>query len=109
MCFYYESMKRNLLKPTYECRCNGRLQTKIFTRLAHTGFYSFEVYYESIKREPKIRGINKCRFDERLQTKTKEFTRLPYTGLGSPTSRAFFFFKRGPGLSFTSMRSQQKF
>jgi hypothetical protein len=39
------------------------------------------VYYESIKREPKIRGINKCRCDERLQTKTKEFTRLPYTGV----------------------------
>jgi hypothetical protein len=31
----------------------------------------FFVYYESIKREPKIRGINKCRCDERLQTKTK--------------------------------------
>ncbi len=41
----------------------------------------FEVYYESIKREPKISGINKCRCDERLQTKTKEFTRHPYTGL----------------------------
>ncbi len=27
------------------------------------------VYYES-KREPKIRGMNKCRCDERLQTKT---------------------------------------
>jgi hypothetical protein len=27
----------------------------------------FEVYYESIKREPKIRGIKKCRCDERLQ------------------------------------------
>jgi hypothetical protein len=39
------------------------------------------VYYESIKREPKIRGIKKCRCDERLETKTKEFTRLPYTGL----------------------------
>jgi hypothetical protein len=39
------------------------------------------VYYESIKREPKIRGIYECRSDERLQTKTKEFTRLPYTGL----------------------------
>ncbi len=39
------------------------------------------VYYESIKREPKIRGIKKCRCDERLQTKTKELTRLPYTGL----------------------------
>jgi hypothetical protein len=43
--------------------------------------YHTKVYYESIKREPKIRGIKKCRCDERLQTKTKEFTRLPYTGL----------------------------
>jgi hypothetical protein len=39
------------------------------------------VYYESIKREPKIRGIYECRCDERLQTKSKEFTRLAYTGL----------------------------
>jgi hypothetical protein len=38
-------------------------------------------YYESIKRELKIRGIYECRCDERLQTKTKKFTRLPYTGL----------------------------
>jgi hypothetical protein len=40
-----------------------------------------EVYYESIKREPKIKSINEYRCDERLQTKSKEFTRLPYTGL----------------------------
>ena len=33
---YYESMERKQLKPIYECRCNGRLQTKRFTRLAHT-------------------------------------------------------------------------
>jgi hypothetical protein len=45
------------------------------------GRSGLRVYYESIKREPKIRGIKKCRCDERLQTKTKEFTRLPYTGL----------------------------
>ncbi len=65
-------------------------QTKRFTRLsrrlleleensARILFFCFRVYYESIKREPKIRGIKKCRCDERLQTKTKEFTRLPYT------------------------------
>ena len=31
-------MKRKLkIKPIYEGRCNGRLQTKRFTRLAHTG------------------------------------------------------------------------
>ena len=35
---YYESMKRKLkIKPIYECRCDGRLQTKRFTRLSHTG------------------------------------------------------------------------
>jgi hypothetical protein len=31
-------MKRKLkIKPVHECRCNGRLQTKRFTRLSHTG------------------------------------------------------------------------
>ena len=39
------------------------------------------VYYESIKRELKIRGIYECRCGERLQTKTKEITLLSYTGL----------------------------
>ena len=39
------------------------------------------VYYESIKREVKIRSIYECRCDERLQTKTKEFPHLAYTGL----------------------------
>jgi hypothetical protein len=39
------------------------------------------VYYESIKRELKIRCIYECRCDERLQTKTMEFTFLTYTGL----------------------------
>jgi hypothetical protein len=41
----------------------------------------FVVYYESMKRELKIRPIYECRCDERLKTKTKEFTRLAYTGL----------------------------
>jgi hypothetical protein len=39
------------------------------------------VYYESIKRKLKIRCIYECRCDERLKTKTKEFTSLGYTGL----------------------------
>jgi hypothetical protein len=38
------------------------------------------VFYESIKRELKIKPIYECRCDERLQTKTKRFTR-PDTGL----------------------------
>ena len=41
----------------------------------------FFVYYESIKQELKIRPIYECRCDERLQTNSKEFTRLAYTGL----------------------------
>jgi len=40
----------------------------------------YVVYYESIKRELKIRSIYECRCDERLQTKSNEFTRL--AGLG---------------------------
>ena len=42
---------------------------------------NYVVYYESIKRELKMRCIYECRCDERLQSKTKEFTRLTYTGL----------------------------
>ena len=35
---YYESIKRELkIKPKYMCRCDGRLQTKRFTCLSHTG------------------------------------------------------------------------
>ena len=35
---YYESMKQKIkIKRIYECRCNGRLQTKRFTLLTHTG------------------------------------------------------------------------
>jgi hypothetical protein len=44
---YYESMERKLLKPIYECRCNGILQTKRFTRLT----LSIVVYYETMKRK----------------------------------------------------------
>jgi len=39
------------------------------------------VYYESIKRNLKIKCIYECRCYERLQIKTKQFTRLTYTGL----------------------------
>jgi hypothetical protein len=39
------------------------------------------VYYESIKRELKIRLIHECRCGERLKTKVEEFTLLTYTGL----------------------------
>jgi hypothetical protein len=38
------------------------------------------VYYESVKRELKMKLIYECRCDERLRTKTNKFTRLSYTG-----------------------------
>ena len=52
----------------------------------HTNFYKWILfimnrYYESIKREIKIRPIYECRYDERLKTKAEESTRLTYTGL----------------------------
>ena len=50
---YYESMKRKLkpIKPIYECRCNGRLQTKRFTLLTHTGLV---VELEHLKIETRL-------------------------------------------------------
>jgi len=42
--------------------------------------FIFVVFYESIRRELKIRPIYECRCDERLKTKAEESTRLTYTG-----------------------------
>jgi len=39
------------------------------------------VYYESVKRELKMRSIYECRCYEKTKTKTKYFTLLPYTTL----------------------------
>ena len=74
----------------YEYRCDERLRPKTegSTRLTYTGLLgglehlnietklnerfesveiqSLEVYYETIKREPKIRGINKCKSRDTL-------------------------------------------
>ena len=101
---YYETIKRELKRrPIYECRCDERPQTKVkeFTRLTYIGLFGGlehlkietslidekfantmgeYVYYESIKRNLKIKCIYECRCYERLQTKTKEFTLLAYTG-----------------------------
>jgi hypothetical protein len=55
-----------------EGRCDARLKARVEESL---------VYYESIKRELKIKPIYECRCDKRLQTKAKTFTRLSYTGL----------------------------
>jgi hypothetical protein len=39
------------------------------------------VYYETIKRELKIKPISECRCDEGLKIEDEESTRLTYTGL----------------------------
>ena len=36
-CLLWIDEAKSNIKPMYECRCNGRLQTKRFTRLSHTG------------------------------------------------------------------------
>ena len=55
----------------------------VFSRpkMSYRSCHGLVVYYESIKRNLKIKGIYECRCYERLQTKTKEFTLLVYTGL----------------------------
>ena len=44
-------------------------------------FLLIVVYYESIKRDLKIKPISECRSEERLKTKDEESTRLGHTGL----------------------------
>ncbi len=49
---YYASINRELkIKPIYECRCDGRLQTKRFTRLSYTGLV---VELEHLKIETRL-------------------------------------------------------
>ncbi len=49
---HYESINRELkIKPIYECRCDGRLQTKRFTRLSYTGLV---VELEHLKIETRL-------------------------------------------------------
>jgi hypothetical protein len=46
----------------------------------------FVVYYESRKRELKIRLMNEGRCDERLKTRVEESTYLTYTGFHDKTN-----------------------
>ena len=53
--------------------------------------FTIFVYYESIKRELKIKPMYEYRYDERLKTKPKEFTPSPIhwvdRGTGTPKDR----------------------
>ena len=68
-------MRRSSIKDTGPAASRGRKPTEC----PHND--EIFVYYESIKRELKIRLIYECRCDERLKTKAEESTRLIYTGL----------------------------
>jgi len=63
-------MERKLLKPIYECRCNGRLETKIFTRLTHNGSVKREsdlpfFFSATEAEEPRVRKEKKMRWRRR--------------------------------------------
>jgi hypothetical protein len=49
-------------------------------------FHEKVVYYESRKREVKIRLMNEGRCDERLKARVEESTCLTYTGLHDKTN-----------------------
>jgi hypothetical protein len=97
----HESIKGvSKVRPIYECRCDERLQTKVKEFLVYTGLFGGleshihwvvrgtgtpkdrdeiykDIYYESRKRELKIRLMNEGRCDERLKVRVEEST---YTG-----------------------------
>ncbi len=77
-CLLWNDEGKANIKPIYECRCNGRLQTKRSTRLPHTGLVVeledlkiktrlTNEKFVSVKGECEIWGIYECRCDERLQ------------------------------------------
>jgi hypothetical protein len=50
-CLLWIDEAKSNIKPMYECRCNGRLQTKRFTRLANTGLV---VELENLKIKTRL-------------------------------------------------------
>jgi hypothetical protein len=70
----------------YECRCNGRLQTKRFTRLTHTVLV-VELVLEHLKIKTRLTNEKfvsvTTQGQQRTQgfLQTKRFTRLSHTGL----------------------------
>jgi hypothetical protein len=64
-------------------REKGEMYQCVWTSLLSRGFV---VYYESRKRELKIRLMNEGRCDERLKARVEESTCLTYTGLTSRCS-----------------------
>jgi hypothetical protein len=65
-CLLWNDESKANIKPIYECRCNGRLQTKRSTRLSHTEPCCL-LWNDETKGN--IKPIYECRCTGRLQTK----------------------------------------
>jgi hypothetical protein len=75
------------IKPIYECRCNGRLQTKRFMSLTHTGLVVIDcLFIINGENERYIQNLWMSRCDERLKTRVEESTYLTSTGLYDKTN-----------------------
>jgi len=92
MCFYYQSKKESVNNPvpTESLKVYSPVGSNTFPPYFTFLFHFFDVYpllipfktsnriqirivvyYESIKREPKIRGISECRCDEDYKLKVR--------------------------------------
>jgi hypothetical protein len=71
---YYESKTSRSIRLVKQ-------SLKIMLFIVYYETIKYYIYYESTKRKLKTKYICECRCYERLQTKTKEFTRLSYTEL----------------------------
>jgi hypothetical protein len=76
-----EVIRRNVCQVMLWVKEYGVNTYKFWSFLQTTGCKVVVVYYESRKREIKIRLMNEGRCDERLKTRVEESTCLTYTGL----------------------------
>ncbi len=83
MCRYNERLNNKTKGSNVSVRrVTSRVGGGVYdSRWRHTHGPKFDVYYDTIKRELKIKPISECRFDERLKTNTEESTLLSDTGL----------------------------
>jgi hypothetical protein len=69
------------IKPIETIRLDKREVHKKRNCSDSSGNFLYFIYYEASKRKIETKYIRGCRCYERLQSKTKKFTRLSYTEL----------------------------
>ena len=82
--FVYYAIKRELINKSMSIMVPVLALLFIMNREARAK--DIVVYYESRKRELKIRLMNEGRCDERLKARVEESTCLTYTGLHDKTN-----------------------